>query len=68
MQSKLKALESEQPCVQDPLYTSQCWFLQLSGHSPMHPFEYLVLSQPEKMDELICLGLEPQKSGNYFIT
>lgn len=46
MQSIVRALGSEQPCIHDPLKASQCWFLHLNGQRCLQPGENLFDPQP----------------------
>ena len=46
VQSTVKAFGLEQPCIQDPLKASQCWFLHLDGQDLLHPGENLLCLQP----------------------
>lgn len=46
VQSTAKAFGLEQPCIQDPLKASHCWFLHLDGQDLLHPGENLLCSQP----------------------
>lgn len=41
MQSIVRALGSEHPCIQDPLNASQRWFLHFDGQMCLQPGENL---------------------------
>lgn len=46
MQSIVRALGSEHPCIHDPLNASQCWCLHLDGQEWLQPGENLFDPQP----------------------
>lgn len=46
MQSIVRALGSEHPCIHDPLNASQCWCLHLDGQEWLQPGENLLDPQP----------------------
>lgn len=55
MQSIVKAFGSEQPCIQDPLNASHCWFLHLVEQRFLQPVENLFGLHPTNVNNNIFL-------------